>query len=214
MPPFFMAIVINPPAEWSTDQALDPEAEVGSYRGWFDYTQMWPTDASNTGSAGLVYLLTGGNGYSDGTYSGVPAVGGTGSGCTLNVTVSGGVVTNVGVETEGANYTEGDYLRVSSASIGGSGGGLLLQVFGMGIAFHLSGAKVAPTSTPKPAQTQTAGYVVPVKDMLEHLPMEGLKKFADMNGLLAGVDPGFWNGDVELARQAVKEAYRLQQETA
>lgn len=211
-----MAIVINPPAEWSTDQALDPEAEVGSYRGWFDYTQMWPTDASSTGTAALVYLLTGGNGYSDGTYNGVAAVGGTGSGCTLNVTVSGGVVTNAGVETEGANYTEGDYLTVDSANIGGTGSGLLLQVFGMGIAFHLSGAKAAPTSTPtpKPAQTQTGGYVVPVKEMLSQLPMEGLKDFARINNLLQGMAAGIWDGDVELARQAVKAAYRLQQETA
>jgi hypothetical protein len=205
-----MAIVINPPAEWSTDQALDPETEVDLYRGWYTYTQMWPTSASNTGSASLVFLLTGGNGYSDGTYNGVAAVGGAGSGCTLNVTVSGGVVTTVGVATEGTNYMEGDYLTVDSANIGGSGQGLLTQVIGMGALFQQSGGKSAPT--PKTAPAQTAGGV-PVKDMLDHLPIEGLKQFAKINGLLDGIDAGFWKADVEVARQAVKEAYRLQQET-
>ena len=216
MPPFFMTIAISPPAEWSTDQALDPEAEVDLYRGWFDYTQMWPTDGSNTGSASLVFLVTGGNGYPDATYSGVAAVGGAGSGCTLNVTVSGGVVTTVGVADAGANYMEGDYLTVDSANLGGSGQGLLIQVIGMGVAFHLSGGKSAPTPTakgvPTAAPTQAAGGV-PVDDMLNHLPIEGLKQFAKINGLLDGIDAGFWKADVEVARQAVKEAYRLQQET-
>jgi hypothetical protein len=49
--------------------------------------------------------------------------------------------------------------------------------------------------------------------MLNHLPIEGLKQFAKINGLLDGIDAGFWKADVEVARQAVKEAYRLQQET-
>ena len=131
MPPFFMP-VINPPAQWSTDQALDPAADVDIYRGWASLTMMWSQNTSQKGTAGLVYVVNGGNGYVDGSYNGVAATGGHGSGCTLNITVAGNTVTLAVPATEGVNYWEGDILTVDPALIGGQGGGLQVQIIGMG----------------------------------------------------------------------------------
>ena len=215
MPPFLMPITINPPAEWSTDQALLPETEVDLYRGWADYTVMWPTNTSSSGSAALIYLVAGGAGYVDGTYNGVAVFGGSGTGCTVNITISGGTATVVGVATEGTNYLDGDYLYVDSANVGGSGSGIKIQVFGLGIAFRalFDPAKAVTQQALSKPQPQVQP-VVPIEDMLNSLPLEGLKEFAKINKIYDGLDPQLFKGDypIDVVRAAVKEAYRLQQE--
>jgi hypothetical protein len=54
--------------------------------------------------------LIGGSGYSSGTA--VATTGGTGTGLTVNVTQTGGVVTNIGINQSGSGYTVGDSIAV------------------------------------------------------------------------------------------------------
>lgn len=58
--------------------------------------------------------LSGGSGYTNGSYTNIPFTGGTGQGFTANVTVAGGAVTVVTVVNGGAGYTVGDTLTVGA----------------------------------------------------------------------------------------------------
>src|ERR1700760_1428111 len=60
------------------------------------------------GMVGVLGTITGGSLYTNGTYGGVPLTGGSGTGATANITVSGGVVTAVAVLNPGVNYLVGD----------------------------------------------------------------------------------------------------------
>ena len=62
--------------------------------------------------------ITGGTGYTNGTYSGYILSGGSGSGASANITVSGNTVTAVVISTGGLGYVVGDVL--SAAIPGGS----------------------------------------------------------------------------------------------
>jgi hypothetical protein len=78
----------------------------------------------------LTLTATGSN-YVDGVYSNVPLTGGSGSGATATITVSGGSVTNPVVLNNGGQfYVQGDVLSASSSNLGGSttGAGLTLTV--------------------------------------------------------------------------------------
>lgn len=63
-------------------------------------------------------VITGGSGGTNGTYNAVALTGGTGSGATANITVSGNTVTAVTMVQGGTGYTAGDVISASSASIG------------------------------------------------------------------------------------------------
>lgn len=62
--------------------------------------------------------LVGGSGYTDGSYWGIPMSGGSGTGASANIVVSGGVVTSLAIASSGALYVVGDILTVSGAQIG------------------------------------------------------------------------------------------------
>lgn len=88
-----------------------------------------------TGGVTSLGAITSGSGYVNGTYSQVPATGGSGAGAYLNVTVSGGAVTAVNVYYPGGTtnggsggYIVGDVLSVSNANLGGSGSGFSVPV--------------------------------------------------------------------------------------
>jgi hypothetical protein len=82
------------------------------------------TTITNIQSSGIKTFgsITAGSGYADATYNNVPLTGGSGSGATANITVSGGGVTAVTLVNYGAAYEIGDALSASDANLGGLGG--------------------------------------------------------------------------------------------
>ncbi len=76
--------------------------------------------ASSIGSGVETYgAITGGSLYTDGTYLSVPMTGGSGTGATANITVSGGAVTGIVAQDRGVGYADTDVLSAAAANIGG-----------------------------------------------------------------------------------------------
>jgi hypothetical protein len=72
------------------------------------------------------YTITNaGSGYADAVYTAEPLTGGTGTGATADITVTGGVVTNIANFVGGDGYLVGDVL---SATLGGGGTGFEITV--------------------------------------------------------------------------------------
>ena len=93
--------------------------------------ELWGFDL-NEGTPGgavlTVSLDSTGTDYTPGTYSNVATTGGSGTGLTLDITVSGGgVITSVAVNTSGTGYTVSDVI-VPDAGIIGEGDGLVITV--------------------------------------------------------------------------------------
>jgi hypothetical protein len=74
---------------------------------------------STVGSISSLTITNGGAGYTNGTYNGLTATGGTGINLTINVTVAGGVVTAVTTGNNGSGYTAAN--TVTATIPGGSG---------------------------------------------------------------------------------------------
>lgn len=72
--------------------------------------------------------LTGGTGYTNGTYTNVPLTGGAGNGALATVVVSGGAVTGVTITNPGKLYINADVLSALAANIGGTGAGFSITV--------------------------------------------------------------------------------------
>jgi hypothetical protein len=80
------------------------------------------------GAISGIGTITGGSLYTNGTYSNVPLTGGSGSGATANITISGQTVTSVSIKNSGNFYVVGDSLSCSNTYVGGSGTGLIIPV--------------------------------------------------------------------------------------
>jgi hypothetical protein len=70
----------------------------------------------------------GGSSYTNGTYNNVALTGGTGTGATANIVVSGGAVTAVTLVNGGQRYDIGEILSATAATIGGTGSGFSIRV--------------------------------------------------------------------------------------
>jgi len=79
--------------------------------------------------------ITGGSGYTSGTYNNVPLTGGTGTGATATIVVVGGIVTSVTIIDGGLGYTAADSLSASTT------------IIGAGTLFAVPVATVATTTT-------------------------------------------------------------------
>lgn len=77
----------------------------------------------STGAIAFLSTIVPGTLYTNGTYNGVPLTGGTGTGATGTITISGGAVTLVTLVSAGKGYTDGDILSAAAANIGGTGSG-------------------------------------------------------------------------------------------
>jgi flagellar hook-basal body protein len=66
--------------------------------------------------------VTGGSGYTNGTYTNVALSGGSGKNATATVVIAGGVVTSATLTGTGVGYKQGDYLTVSPSIIGTGAG--------------------------------------------------------------------------------------------
>ena len=75
--------------------------------------------------AGAVGVISPGAGYTDGYYTNVPATAVYGEGATLNITVSGGIVTEAKIAYGGSGYQVGETL---TATIGSTGSGFSVPV--------------------------------------------------------------------------------------
>jgi hypothetical protein len=73
-------------------------------------------------------VITGGSGYANNLYSNVPLTGGSGTGATANITISGNAITNVTFNSKGNFYVAGDVLSANVAFIGGIGSGFQYTV--------------------------------------------------------------------------------------
>lgn len=83
----------------------------------FEYTVHSFTQGS--GPISSLYGLQGGTNYTVGTHTNIPAVGGSGTGATLNLTVGvGGVVLTATINNPGTGYTPGDGLTVTTLGAG------------------------------------------------------------------------------------------------
>ncbi len=71
-----------------------------------------------TGALDSVGIQTAGADYDDGTYTDVATTGGTGTGATLDLTVSGNAITAASINKPGVGYTVGDLLVPDPAVVG------------------------------------------------------------------------------------------------
>jgi len=78
----------------------------------------YPISIIQSAIASLGPISNPGSGYTTGTYNNLTAVGGSGDGALINVTVAGGIVTNVQLSYAGSGYTAGDTLTATIGSIG------------------------------------------------------------------------------------------------
>lgn len=81
-----------------------------------------PMPVTGTGAIGTLGAITGGSGYEDGTHSNIALTGGSGSGATADIVVTGGVVTSVTIVSAGSSYEAADSLSAANTIIGGGAG--------------------------------------------------------------------------------------------
>ena len=97
--------------------------------GYFSQVFSFPINAgwlaNYTGGVLDTTITTAGSGYSNATYSYEPLTGGSGSGATATIVVSGGVVRSVQINDRGTDYVAGDTL---SATLAGAGSNFVLTV--------------------------------------------------------------------------------------
>ena len=110
-----------------------PGFSAPNFIGWFDITTpsapIWHAgNLNSTGSITALGVLAGGALYTSGVYTAVPLTGGTGTGATADITVSGGAVSAVSLRAAGKSYVVGDTLSAAAANIGGTGSGFTIKV--------------------------------------------------------------------------------------
>lgn len=98
--------------------------------------------------------VTGGSGYTNGTYTSVNLIGGSGTGAQATIVVAGGVVTTVTITSRGRGFVIGNIMSANSTSIGGTGSGFVVPVS----AVYASTGFAVPVST----VVTSSGFSIPV----------------------------------------------------
>jgi microcystin-dependent protein len=125
--------------------------------------QCFQANVGTNGFVGSFTLTASGTGGTSGTFGGVSLTGGSGSGATANIVVSGGGVTTVAILNPGTQYVVGDVLSASAGTIGGTTG-FQITVNSVAINSAVAGGSVAYyiPSTLTPKQTwQDAAESIP-----------------------------------------------------
>lgn len=81
-----------------------------------------PQSGGQYGPIATLGAISGGGGYTSGTYANVPLTGGSGRGALATITVANGAITGVSITNPGTHYTGADMLSVATATIGGGSG--------------------------------------------------------------------------------------------
>jgi hypothetical protein len=141
-------------------------------------------------SSGIETLgaITGGSGYADNTYAGVPLTGGSGFNAEASVTVAGGVVTAVTITAVGAGYEVGDVLSADNADLGGTGAGfsvpvsaLYLQMIELSANATATAATTVVFSTP-PGLVKLYQHEVG-KDAIDGAQVQAIESYFETNDL-------------------------------
>lgn len=77
---------------------------------------------SNPTGINQLNIFVKGTGYTDGTYTEVPLLGGSGTGALATIYIYQGVLYYASIDYPGAGYTIGDHLRFNSGLVGNTGG--------------------------------------------------------------------------------------------
>jgi hypothetical protein len=109
---------------YDAGQALGSQRSAGYFSQVFPFPISSDWNINATGGILTATITNGGSAYTNGTYTNQALTGGSGTGATANITVSGGIVTAVVINGHGKNYAVGNTL---SASIAG-GAGFVLTV--------------------------------------------------------------------------------------
>lgn len=92
--------------------------------------------------------VTGGTGYTNGTYNNVPLTGGSGSGALATIVVASGAVSTVTITYGGEGYADTDDLSAAASTIGGTGTGFTVPVATLSNASATQSEWLAPDSFP------------------------------------------------------------------
>ncbi len=103
---------------YDAGEALGSRRSAGYFSQVFHYPINAGYEINDTGAVGIVAIANGGTLYTDGTYTYVDLVGGTGSGAQAEIVVASGVVTSVTITNKGLGYTESDQLTAPSLPAG------------------------------------------------------------------------------------------------
>ena len=110
-------------ASTGTSSSTPPTHESGTLTdGSMNWTYLRKRTDGNLYQGGWS-SITGGSGYLNGTYTGVPLeTNGSGRGATATIVVSGGSVTNVTITEKGTAYNVGDTITATDLNLGNNGG--------------------------------------------------------------------------------------------
>lgn len=109
------AIIYNVREEkwYDAGEALGSRRSSGYFSQVFHYPINAGTEINATGAIGAVSINDAGSGYTNGTYTFIPVTGGTGTGATITVVISGGVATSVTLNDRGLGYADDDLLSAT-----------------------------------------------------------------------------------------------------
>ena len=98
---------------YDAGQADGARRSAGYFSQVFRFPVNASTDIDAVGGIAVVSITSAGSGYTNGTYSYRTLTGGSGTGATATIVVSGNVVTTVTINDKGKNYVIGDTLTAS-----------------------------------------------------------------------------------------------------